>query len=38
MPRRARAKTATREVLVVGWLLFGVSLGIGVLIGWLIWG
>jgi ATP-dependent Clp protease ATP-binding subunit ClpC len=24
--------------LVSGWLLFGVSLGIGVLIGWAIWG
>jgi hypothetical protein len=24
--------------LVPGWLLFGVSLGIGVLIGWAIWG
>jgi ATP-dependent Clp protease ATP-binding subunit ClpC len=24
--------------LVFGWLLFGVSLGIGVLIGWAIWG
>jgi ATP-dependent Clp protease ATP-binding subunit ClpA len=27
-----------REMLVVGWLLFGVSLGLGVLVGWLIWG
>jgi ATP-dependent Clp protease ATP-binding subunit ClpC len=27
-----------REMLVVGWLLFGVSLGLGVLLGWLIWG
>ena len=27
-----------REFLVLGWLLFGVSLGVGVLIGWLIWG
>jgi ATP-dependent Clp protease ATP-binding subunit ClpC len=24
--------------LLLGWALFGVSLGIGVLIGWLIWG
>ena len=24
--------------IVVGWLLFGVSLGIGILIGWAIWG
>ena len=27
-----------REMLVVGWLLFGVALGVGVLLGWLIWG
>jgi hypothetical protein len=24
--------------LIEGWILFGVSLGIGVLIGWAIWG
>jgi len=24
--------------LLAGWLLFGVSLGIGILVGWLIWG
>lgn len=24
--------------LVLGWLLFGVALGIGVLVGWAIWG
>jgi hypothetical protein len=23
---------------VIGWLLFGVALGIGLLLGWLIWG
>jgi ATP-dependent Clp protease ATP-binding subunit ClpC len=23
---------------VVGWLMFGISLGLGILIGWLIWG
>ena len=27
-----------REFLVLGWLLFGVALGVGVLLGWLIWG
>jgi ATP-dependent Clp protease ATP-binding subunit ClpA len=27
-----------RQSFVPGWLLFGVSLGIGVLIGWAIWG
>jgi ATP-dependent Clp protease ATP-binding subunit ClpC len=26
------------RVLIVGWLLFGVSFGIGVLVGWAIWG
>jgi hypothetical protein len=25
-------------MLVTGWLLFGVALGVGVLIGWAIWG
>jgi hypothetical protein len=28
----------SRILLWSGWLLFGVSLGIGVLIGWAIWG
>jgi hypothetical protein len=23
---------------VIGWLLFAVALGIGILLGWLIWG
>jgi ATP-dependent Clp protease ATP-binding subunit ClpC len=27
-----------RGLLLLGWLLFGVALGIGILIGWLIWG
>jgi ATP-dependent Clp protease ATP-binding subunit ClpC len=26
------------SLLFAGWVLFGVSLGIGILIGWLIWG
>jgi ATP-dependent Clp protease ATP-binding subunit ClpC len=26
------------SLLVAGWVLFGTSLGIGILIGWLIWG
>ena len=26
------------SLFLAGWLLFGISLGIGVLIGWLIWG
>jgi ATP-dependent Clp protease ATP-binding subunit ClpC len=29
---------ATSTPFVLGWLLFAVALGIGVLIGWLIWG
>ena len=33
--RRAMPPTA---VLVAGWLLFGLSLGLGVLVGWAIWG
>jgi ATP-dependent Clp protease ATP-binding subunit ClpC len=40
-PRRGRRATRTPPlylVLVVGWVLFAVALGIGVLIGWLIWG
>jgi hypothetical protein len=28
----------TLPELVVGWLLFAVALGVGVLIGWAIWG
>jgi hypothetical protein len=24
--------------LLAGWILFGVSLGLGILIGWAIWG
>jgi ATP-dependent Clp protease ATP-binding subunit ClpC len=28
----------TAAAILVGWLLFAVSLGIGLLIGWLIWG
>ncbi|MGH2995927.1 MAG: UvrB/UvrC motif-containing protein [Gaiellaceae bacterium] len=24
--------------LVIGWALFGVALGVGLLLGWLIWG
>jgi hypothetical protein len=31
-------KSAASSPLVLGWLLFGLALGIGVLLGWLIWG
>jgi ClpA/ClpB-like protein len=31
-------KTVGAFPFVVGWLLFGVSLGLGVLVGWVIWG
>jgi len=34
LPRRRRPEL----LLVVGWLLFGVALAIGILIGWAIWG
>jgi ATP-dependent Clp protease ATP-binding subunit ClpA len=42
-PRKlvARAGSVRRgalRVLVVGWLLFAVAMGIGILIGWAIWG
>ena len=44
-PTRPRAGTAysplvgaSWQLLVVGWALFGIALGVGVLLGWLIWG
>jgi ATP-dependent Clp protease ATP-binding subunit ClpC len=42
--RSARNMTAFRHVrhgaslLVIGWLLFAIALGVGVLVGWAIWG
>jgi ATP-dependent Clp protease ATP-binding subunit ClpC len=40
-PRRRRRYTWSSErpsvLILVGWLLFAVALGIGILIGWLIW-
>ena len=33
----ARTNAAMRQV-VLGWLLFGAALGVGILIGWAIWG
>ena len=38
MLRAAGRHTKSLTLLVVGWLLFAVALGIGVLIGWAIWG
>ena len=37
---RAIDRLVSSEVLLVagGWLLFGLALGIGILLGWLIWG
>ena len=37
--RRQRVRRPTREwqLLVAGWLLFGLALGAGILIGWAIW-
>jgi hypothetical protein len=26
------------QLLLIGWALFGAALGIGILIGWAIWG
>jgi ATP-dependent Clp protease ATP-binding subunit ClpC len=39
-PRRfsAYGSSVPATAVIVGWLLFAVSLGIGLLIGWLIWG
>jgi hypothetical protein len=38
-PAAAVADARTRPAaLAVGWGLFGISLGLGILIGWLIWG
>ena len=36
--RAAAGSKRARSLLVVGWLLFAVALGIGLLIGWAIWG
>ena len=43
MPRRVATYRGRRGLspttaLVVGWLLFGAALGVGILIGWAIWG
>jgi len=42
LPRRvsshAKPRLGLSTALVLGWLLFAVSLGIGILIGWAIWG
>jgi ATP-dependent Clp protease ATP-binding subunit ClpC len=38
-PRRGLVyATLARELLLFGWLLFAAALGVGILIGWLIWG
>jgi ATP-dependent Clp protease ATP-binding subunit ClpC len=37
-PELVRHERRVVPMLVVGWLLFAVALGIGVLLGWLIWG
>lgn len=36
--RRRGHRSGVAPVFMAGWLLFGVSLGLGVLIGWAIWG
>jgi ATP-dependent Clp protease ATP-binding subunit ClpC len=37
-PRRRRRDPAAHLLVAVGWLLFAGALGIGILIGWAIWG
>jgi ATP-dependent Clp protease ATP-binding subunit ClpC len=37
-PPRSKGKEFPYRPLVVGWLLFAGALGIGILIGWAIWG
>jgi hypothetical protein len=36
--RAAVGSKRALSLLVAGWLLFAVALGVGVLIGWAIWG
>jgi len=36
LPEQRRLGQA--ELLLSGWLLFGLALGVGVLVGWAIWG
>jgi ATP-dependent Clp protease ATP-binding subunit ClpC len=36
--RRARRAPAPYLFVVVGWALFAIALGVGILVGWLIWG
>ena len=36
--RRRTSIVPARELLLLGWLLFAAALGIGILVGWLIWG
>jgi ATP-dependent Clp protease ATP-binding subunit ClpC len=36
--RRSRRPAPPYALVVVGWLLFAVALGVGILLGWLIWG
>jgi ATP-dependent Clp protease ATP-binding subunit ClpC len=38
MPRRVWDRPSPPGLLLLGWLLFGVALGLGVLVGWAIWG
>ena len=36
--RRPGRPPAPYLLVVVGWILFGLALGVGILLGWLIWG
>jgi ATP-dependent Clp protease ATP-binding subunit ClpC len=35
---RSRPSLVPASMLVVGWLLFALALGVGILVGWAIWG
>jgi ATP-dependent Clp protease ATP-binding subunit ClpC len=38
VPPRRRRPLPPAQLLVTGWLLFALALGVGVLVGWAIWG
>jgi ATP-dependent Clp protease ATP-binding subunit ClpC len=37
-PKTVRRRSALDRQLLLGWALFGAALGIGILVGWAIWG
>jgi len=36
--RRRQVRPSPYQALLLGWALFGAAMGVGILIGWLIWG